>query len=184
MRKGGLQIIANALDPQTIFTIGHSNHDLETFLGLLKQNGIEVVVDIRSNPYSRFASHFNKADLHNTLRNNSIKYLFLGKELGGRPSNRKFYNAKGHVVYSRLAESPAFHEGIEKLIKEIKQYRVALMCSEENPRKCHRYLLVGKVLEKGGVEIIHIRGEGQLQSQDELSREDETGQRQEMFKFE
>jgi uncharacterized protein (DUF488 family) len=85
---------AKPLDPQIIFTIGHSNHDLGKFPGLLKQNGIEVVVDIRSNPYSRFAPRFNKTDVYNTLHNNGIKYLFLGKEPAGLAIGR-FITPKG-----------------------------------------------------------------------------------------
>ena len=87
-------------------------------------------------------------------------------------------------MYSRLAEAPAFLEGVERVIKGIREYRAALMCSEENPKKCRRYLLIGKVLEKRGVAITHIRGDGSLQSQDELCQEDKTNQRPEAFKFE
>jgi uncharacterized protein (DUF488 family) len=88
------------------------------------------------------------------------------------------------VVYSHLTKAPAFLKGIERVLRGIKAYCIALMCSEEDPRKCHRYLLVSKVLEKQGVTVVHIRGDGSLQSHDELRQEDETGQRQEVFKFE
>ncbi len=158
-------------DSQIIFTIGHSNHGLEKFLTLLKDNKIEVLVDIRSKPYSRFASHFNKAALNDSFYAYGIKYFFLGDKLGGRPNDKKFYDSEGNVLYSRIAETPEFHEGIERLIKGIKDYRLALMCSEENPENCHRYLLVGRFLEKRGITVIHIRGDERKQPKGEFTHE-------------
>jgi uncharacterized protein (DUF488 family) len=175
-------------EKQTIFTIGHSNLDLETFIKLLKANDIEVLVDVRSRPYSYFASQFNKIRIQKAIKPNKMKYLFLGKELGGMPEGSEFYDSEGHALYSKIAESPLFAEGIERLIKGIKQYRVAIMCSEENPINCHRRLLVGKVLADHGVNILHIRGDSRIQSEDDITREnnisknDET--QQNLFKLE
>jgi uncharacterized protein (DUF488 family) len=157
----------------TLFTIGHSNHELGKFLQFLKGNKIEVLVDIRSNPYSRFASQFNKDNLTKAFQANGIRYLFLGKELGGRPKDRRFYDLEGHVLYLRLSESPLFLEGIERLIHGMSPCHVALMCSEENPVKCHRYHLVSSVLEGRGITVFHIRGDGKVQSKDDVSRENE-----------
>jgi len=156
---------------QTIFTIGHSNLDLEAFIKLLKDNDIEVLVDVRSNPYSRFASQFNKVSIQKTIQANGMKYLFLGKELGGKPEGTDFYDSDGYVLYSRIADSPLFAEGIERLIKGIKKYRVAIMCSEENPINCHRRLLVGRVLSDKGIQVLHIRGDGRIQSEDDIIQE-------------
>jgi uncharacterized protein (DUF488 family) len=169
-----------------IFTIGHSNHDLEKFLQLLKANKIEALVDIRSNPYSRYAYQFNKDNLTKAIQAGGLKYLFLGKKLGGRPKDRQFYDSEGHVLYSRLSESPLFLEGIERVINEIETSRVALMCSEENPVNCHRYLLVSKFLEDRGISVLHIRGDGRIQSKDDLSRENEKlkgKEQQSLFRF-
>lgn len=153
------------IEKQTIFTIGHSNLDLEAFLHLLKDNKIDVLVDIRSNPYSRFASQFNKDNLRMAIQTNGMKYLFLGKALGGRPKDRKFYyDSEGHVLYSRIAESPLFAQGIKRLIKGIKKYRTTIMCAEENPVNCHRHFLIGRVLADHGVTILHIRSNGEIQS--------------------
>ncbi|MBW1737858.1 MAG: DUF488 domain-containing protein [Deltaproteobacteria bacterium] len=158
-------------DELSIFTIGHSNHELEKFIHLLKSNKIDVLVDVRSNPYSRFASHFNKDDIKRTVQANGIKYLFLGKELGGQPEGQEFYDKDGYVLYSRIAESALFIEAINRLMNGITAYRVTLMCSEENPANCHRMLLVSRVLENRGIAVFHIRGDGRLQSKDEVSRE-------------
>ena len=147
----------------TIFTIGHSNHSLEVFINLLQSHKIDVLVDVRSKPFSRFSPQFNKEGFEKAVKASGIRYLFLGKELGGRPQGSKFYDNYGFVLYSRIAESPLFLEGIDRLIKGIKTYRVAVMCSEENPANCHRRLLVGRVLAKRGISVRHIRGDGTVQ---------------------
>ena len=69
----------------TIFTIGHSNHSLEVFINLLQSHKIDVHVDVRSKPFSRFSPQFNKEGLEKTVKVSGIKYLFMGRELGGRP---------------------------------------------------------------------------------------------------
>jgi len=158
----------NHAENKIMFTIGHSNLDMETFIKLLKDNAIKVLVDVRSNPYSRFASQFNKDNVQKAIQANGMKYLFLGKELGGQPKDQEFYDSEGYVLYSRIAESPLFAEGIERLIKGINTYRVAIMCSEENPVHCHRRLLVGRVLADHGVNILHIRSDGRIQSEDDV----------------
>jgi len=158
-------------EKQILFTIGHSNLDMEAFIKLLKDNTVKVLVDVRSNPYSRFASQFNKENIQKAVRANSMKYLFLGRELGGQPKDQEFYDSEGYVLYSRIAESPLFNEGLERLIKGIKKYRVAIMCSEENPVHCHRRLLVGRVLADHGVNILHIRSDSRMQSEDDVIQE-------------
>lgn len=155
-----------------LFSIGHSNHALETFLGLLKQHRIEVLVDARSHPYSKFAPHFDAGPLKKEVTSAGIKYLFLGKELGGRPNGDEFYDADGYVLYSRVAESLLFLEGIRRLETGVTKYRVALLCSEEDPLACHRRLLVGRVLARRGVPLDHIRGDGRIQTEAELQAEE------------
>ncbi len=151
-----------------LFTIGHSNHPLDRFLALLKSNRIEVLVDARTRPYSRFAPHFNKNALTASLQQLGIAYLFLGQELGGRPEGSEFYDEAGHVLYHRIADSPLFHAGITRLEDEIGQHRIAVLCSEENPAVCHRHLLVGRVMAERGAIITHIRSDGRLQSDAEI----------------
>ena len=169
-----------------IFTIGHSNHSLETFVDLLQQNGIEVLVDTRSQPYSKYASHFNKEALKLALPKVGIKYAFFGKELGGRPDGEAFYDEEGHVLYGNVAEAPFFLEGIERLEKGAAKYRVAIFCSEENPSVCHRRLLVTRVLQQRGDSVCHIRGDGRLQTEEELQAEDAArdGGQQSLFETE
>jgi uncharacterized protein (DUF488 family) len=95
------------------------------------------------------------------------RYLFLGEELGGRPDAPEFYDTEDHVLYGRVAESEPFRSGIERLKKGAQQYRVAIMCSEENPTSCHRRLLVAKVLLDQGFTITHVRGDGRCEVESE-----------------
>ena len=160
-------------DASTAHTVGHSNHSLEAFLDLLKRHGIEVVVDVRSSPYCRYATHFNKEILQHELRARRLRYLFLGDVIGGRPDGDEFYDADGRVLYGRLAKSSQFKRGIQRLRDGIEKYRVALMCGEEDPTGCHRRLLIGRVLYGEGIRVLHIRGDGRLQSEEELTDEEE-----------
>jgi uncharacterized protein (DUF488 family) len=134
---------------------------------LLQRHGIEVLVDTRSHPYSGYAPHFNAHALEAALSRDGIGYLFLGGELGGRPQGGEFYDAKGRVDYALVERSRPFLDGISRLEKEIRTRTVALLCSEEDPGRCHRRLLVGRALEERGVTLLHIRGDGNVQTSGE-----------------
>lgn len=156
----------------TIWTVGHSNHPLERFLDLLGQHEIGVLVDVRSRPYSGFASHFDREAIQGPLQTAAVKYLFLGDLLGGRAEGRQFYDEAGHVLYDRVAESPGFQQGIRRLLDGLGTYRVALMCGEEDPADCHRRRLIGRVLGRHGVCVMHIRGDRRVQSEEEVAAEE------------
>jgi len=153
---------------KVLYTIGHSNHPLDRFLELLKRHGIEVVVDVRSRPYSKYTPHFSKDAIEGHLQRVGLKYLFLGRELGGQPDDEQYYDEAGHVLYWKLAQSPAFRDGLERLKQGSRKYRVALMCGEEDPSLCHRRLLIARVLFEQGIPLEHIRGDGELESEEAL----------------
>jgi uncharacterized protein (DUF488 family) len=138
----------------TLWTIGHSNHPLETFLALLTQHRIEVLADVRSSPYSRYASQFNREALRPALRERAIQYLFLGDLLGGRAEDERFYDDDGRVLYDRMAQSPGFRQGIGRLLEGVGKFRVVILCGEEDPTDCHRRRLVGRVLQERGVRVM------------------------------
>ena len=152
----------------SIFTIGHSNRGFSEFLGVLTAHGVEVVADVRSYPASRYAPQFNRKNLASALHANGIEYVFVGAELGGRPKEDGFYDAEGHVLYEKLAQSRRFQDGLERLEVSLAESRVAIMCSEENPASCHRRLLVGQALKERGVEALHLRADGSVQADDDL----------------
>lgn len=173
--------------PRSVFTVGHSNHSIEKFIELLRGHDIEVLVDTRSSPYSRYAAQFNSDSLKASLAPTGMRYLYLGKELGGRPEGSEFYDAEGHALYDRMAASRPFLQAIARLVEGVGKHRIALLCSEENPASCHRRLLIGKVLAERGIQSLHIRGDGRIQPEDELAREEQTQQdnlQQPLFAFE
>lgn len=156
------------MSDNVVYTVGHSNHSIEAFVELLRSNGIEALVDVRTHPYSRFATQFNRESLKGSLSAAGVRYLYLGGELGGRPTGSEFYDAEGYVLYDRLAASPAFLSGLRRLESGIAEYRVALMCSEEDPNVCHRRLLISRALGGRGIEARHIRGDGSVETEPEL----------------
>lgn len=152
----------------SVLTIGHSNHSLDRFLGLLRQHDVEVLVDARSQPASRFSPHFTRKALERAVTASSIHYLFMGDALGGRPASRECYGADGKVDYDRVEAQDFYRRGIEQLQGGIARFRVCVMCAEENPSHCHRRLLIARTLVRSGVDVRHIRGTGAVQSEHEL----------------
>ena len=148
---------------ETFFTIGHSTHTLEFFLELLRKHAISAVADVRSSPYSRYRPHFSKDALSQYLAGTGVKYVFLGRELGGRSQDPSCYE-NGRVRYSRLARRREFQDGIERLKKGALDQRLAIMCAEREPLECHRTILVSPVLDKDGLSIEHIHADGRLES--------------------
>lgn len=157
----------NEPGPLTIFTIGHSTHDYERFLGLLRSAGVSALADVRTAPYSRHLPHFNADALKAELRRDAIAYSFLGKELGGRPSGRQFY-CNGVADYEKMAAAKEFLQGLERVTEGAQKYRIALMCSEQDPLDCHRCLLAGRALAQRGVVVKHILSDGQTATQPEI----------------
>src|SRR5690348_7611410 len=107
------------------------------FLSSLKAHAVQVVVDVRSQPYSKYVTQFDHGVLKLAIRDAGIRYLYLGRELGGRPEGDEFYDGEGHVLYDRVAATSLFQEGLLRLERGILEYKVALLCAEENPAGCH-----------------------------------------------
>jgi len=148
-----------------VYTVGHSTHTIEHFIEILQQNGVSVVVDVRSSPYSRFNPQFNRETLAISLREHDIKYVFLGEEFGARSSDRSCY-INGKVQFDRLANTDLFRSGINRVRLGVERgYRMALMCAEKDPLDCHRTVLVSRSLEKEGFYVVHILSDGSTESQ-------------------
>ncbi len=125
-----------------IKTIGHSAKTIEVFLDTLKKHEIEVLVDVRTIPRSRFSPHFNETALGSSLAKRAIKYLNRGQNLGGRGVN------------------VGYEEAIEELVELARQgVRVCVMCSEADFLKCHRYSTLTPSFNGRGVEVFHIQYE-------------------------
>jgi uncharacterized protein (DUF488 family) len=154
---------------RTFYTIGHSSHTAEHFLSLLTTHQIEVLVDARSAPYSRYTPQFDRETLRDQVLAAGMKYLFLGDVVGGRPKDEAHYDEYGRARYAKMGKDEDFLSAIERLERGANEFRIALMCSEEDPAHCHRRLLIGRVLLERGAEVIHIRGNGETHAESEVA---------------
>jgi len=150
-----------------LFTIGHSNHSIDTFIDLLLQHNVSALADVRSAPYSRYLPHFNKQALETVLPHQGIRYVFLGAELGARPEDPRCYK-EGKPVYEKISQTEAFHQGLKRVLKGVESYRIALMCAEKDPLTCHRAILVCQYLVPFNLEIAHIHSNGELEFHEDL----------------
>ncbi len=154
---------------RTILTVGHSNHTLSRFIALIEGASVTAVADVRSTPVSRLVPHFNKDRLAASLAERGIFYLFLGKELGGRPERPELFT-DGVADYEKMAVQASFKSGIACLVKQAQDRRIALMCAEANPLDCHRCLLVGRALTGTGSDVGHILPSGEIVTQADIER--------------
>lgn len=157
-----------------IYTIGHSNHPTGQFIRLLQDQKIRQLVDIRSSPYSKYSPQFNKEMIEHYLKRERIKYLYAGKQLGGRPQDPECYKKRSiptddtdylhEVDYPVVMKKPWFLEGIASLLKVAEGDLTSIMCSEEDPAACHRHHLIAKFLntEYPGIDVLHMRGDGNI----------------------
>lgn len=143
-----------------IFTVGHSNHTIGHFIGLLQRHAISALADVRSVPYSRRHPQFRCEALAESLKTAGIAYVFLGEELGGKRA--------GGLV--EAAKTPEFRAGLERLREGAARYRVAFMCAEREPLDCHRTILVARHLRAPDVTIRHILANGELEEQAAVER--------------
>ena len=151
-----------------IYTIGHSNHRWETFKKLLADKGVELLVDVRSRPVSRFAPFSNKRAFPALLETIGVRYLFMGDALGGRPDNPSLYDAEGKPDFQMMRRTQEFQDGLSDLVLAAEDSVTALMCSEGDPVKCHRRLLIGAALARECVITMHILRDGTAVSEDDL----------------
>ncbi len=156
-----------------VYTIGHSNRSFEEIIELLKKYKIKLLVDVRSSPYSRYVPQFNREEFNRSLENSGITYWYAGDYLGGRPKDQTCYkggkipetkeNYLDLVDYEEVARRDWYRIEIDHLISKAKIIRTVIMCSEENPKRCHRHHLITKTLLKEEIIIWHIRGQGSLE---------------------
>lgn len=143
-----------------IFTVGHSNHAWEPFAALLKRYEVQVVVDVRSRPSSRHALFANRRRLPTLLDGEGMRHVYLGDSLGGKPLDPSLYDQDGRPDYAKIRSKRFFKDGLHTLLSLTGESTVALMCAEEEPRECHRSLLIGPALAEIGMELRHIRKDG------------------------
>jgi uncharacterized protein (DUF488 family) len=159
-------------DKKPIYSIGHGNRKISEFLDLLKKYNILYLIDVRTQPYSKFNPQFNQNDLKFFLENNGIKYVFMGDLLGGRPDNPSCYDKEGKVDYEAIKAKEFFKSGITRLkIAYEKSIPIVIMCSESKPSECHRSKLIGRVLLNDKISLKHIDEKGKIKNQIDVINE-------------
>jgi len=162
--------------PIPVHTIGYGSRTLDDFVAVLKAHGIAYLIDVRSAPYSRFKPEFSKNALEVYLREQGIRYIYLGDKLGGQPDDPTCY-ADGKVIYDEVRQRSFFQEGLTRLVAAFRRrLRVVLMCSEGKPEQCHRSKLIGQALVEQGIPVTHIDENGELVSQADIINELTDGQ--------
>ena len=160
-----------------VFTIGHGGRTVSDMIDQLRNWDIQFIVDVRSAPYSSYQPEFSQGPLSKTLADASLRYGFMGQQLGGRPNDPSCYTENGNVDYDQCRSRFFFQEGISRLRNACEQgYSVCLLCSERNPKNCHRSALIGESLTEVGVEVVHLLPEGGHKHQSDVMQERNGGQ--------
>jgi len=153
---------------QKIFTIGHGGRTIETFLELLRHYDIAYLIDVRSQPYSRYQPEFTQQALESHLNTQGIRYVFMGDKLGGRPDDLNCYT-DGKVDYELVRAQDFYQAGLERLESAWSQeLGVVLLCSERKPEKCHRSKLIGRSLLGRDILVAHIDENDNVITQEEV----------------
>lgn len=144
---------------RTVFTIGHSNREIDVFLDLLKVHGIELIIDVRKMPRSRSNPQFNGPELAAILETHGIAYSHLesltGFRKGAKVVSRNAWENKSFQAYAAYMETADFARGIDELIQRSQEKATAVMCSEAVWWRCHRRMIADALLARGW-EVRHI----------------------------
>lgn len=152
-----------------LFTIGYAGFpEINDFLRVLKENGIQILIDVRSTPYSAFHSAYNKENLSRLLKDNGIYYANYARQFGARQDNKEFYK-NGRLDFEVFSKSNQFIEGINSVEKS--NAVIAFMCAEKKPSTCHRTILVAKAFSDRGYEITHILPNAESITQKDVEQE-------------
>lgn len=153
-----------------LFTIGHSQHNIEYFTMLLKKYNINYVLDVRSIPYSKYAEQYDRENIEKYISSNGIKYSFMGKFFGARPKEKELYCSEGYLDFEIVRKSERFNKGFKNVMLGLQQgYNIVFMCTEKDPFDCHRAIMVARAFDLAGVETNHILEDGTLQHQNKLN---------------
>ena len=148
-----------------IWTLGHSRHPIEYFIELSHTHDIALIVDVRGQPFSRFNPQFNYLRFRGALEVAGVGYAWYGETLAGRPTASGLRDAEGNVDWDAVRAWPAFKVDVEAVYDRAAAGRIALVCAEEDPLRCHRRFLLTPELQARGAKILHIRGDGRIEDE-------------------
>jgi uncharacterized protein (DUF488 family) len=153
--------LAKVSEVAVVLTIGHSTRTLEEFVQLLEVYGVTLLVDVRTVPHSRHNPQFNKETLPDTLKHYGVKYIHM-PEIGGlrHPKHNSINTAwknSGFRGYADYMQTPEFNVNLLKIVTLARENRLALMCAEALPWRCHRNLISDALVVRH-VKVEHIIG--------------------------
>lgn len=152
-----------------IFTIGHSNYDIDKLLNMLRFYNINCVVDIRGTPYSKYNIQYNKEAIKETLIKEGYIYIYMAKEFAAKRENKESYNKEGYSDFEKVIYEDDFKKGIERLRLGCERgYKIALLGAMQDPIRCHRSILVGRALVNNGFIVKHILDDYSIASQKDI----------------
>ena len=154
---------------KTLYTIGYAGFPkVDDFVAALNEHGIQIVIDVRSRPYSAYHEQYNKDVLERHLKAAGIFYFNYAKQFGARQEDVSLYK-NGRLDFELFSNSPSFLDGINRVEKS--SAKIAFMCAEKHPTDCHRAILVTRAFGDRGHSIIHIKPDitlSQTDVEDEL----------------
>jgi uncharacterized protein (DUF488 family) len=162
-----------------VFTIGHSNRKWSDFISILKDNHVDVLVDVRRYPGSRACPQFNKEQMTTELQKENVLYIHI-ERLGGRRSklDRKGdkhsdntgWKNKSFRAYADYMATTSFREGINEILSLMKKYpNLAIMCAEAVPWHCHRRMIADYLIMVEGISVFDILDSKQQPALHELT---------------
>jgi len=152
-----------------LFTIGYTTFQFEDFIDVLKHYEINVVIDVRSLPYSKHHAQYNKEIVERILNNNKIYYRNYSNEFGARQTERRYFSREGYLDFELFTESKMFKCGFDKIRDSlVRGSNVVLMCAEKDPAVCHRSIMISRVFHNSGETVNHILADGNTESQKDI----------------
>lgn len=155
---------------KTVYTIGYSGFKINDFIETLHKNGINLVIDVRSKPYSQYFPDYNKEKLEKTLDLEHVIYRSYAAEFGARQTDKVYYE-HGYMDFELFSQSESFLNGLDKVEKILNIGATpALMCAEKDPFNCHRAILVTRALSLYGYQIKHLLPDSDTVTQFDLEK--------------
>lgn len=153
-----------------IFTIGYSSFKVHELINILKQYGINSLIDVRSNPNSKYYEDYNKNTFERLLKFHGIIYRNYKDEFGARQEDAKYY-PNGYLDFELFTSSSKFLEGVDKIKAGMDiSYKFVFMCAEKDPSTCHRNIMVAKEFYKKGYNVKNILADGTYEAQDSIEK--------------
>ncbi|MGL4990125.1 MAG: DUF488 family protein [Sarcina sp.] len=155
-----------------VFAIGHSNYPFEKLIKMLKEHNVNCVVDIRETPYSRYNVQYNKEVFELRLKQEGFIYIYMGVGFGAKRQSKESYLNKVYADFELVKEEKSFIESVQRVKNGIKKgYKIALLGAMQEQIRCHRSILIGRVLYSQGIDVKYILHEGGLATQDDIEND-------------